>query len=130
MIFLIIKKRHMEKLEMALKVARDYINLLKQEKKELIEFRGILEKRNNRCQEELRKLKMEVILLNEKIKEMDIALKHKNAMTQTERELIRKDEEVIRLKKVFSNLKEENKKLKHDKDSLIQKLHLNSGNSV
>lgn len=120
----------MEKLEMALKVARDYINLLKQEKKELIEFRGILEKRNNRCQEELRKLKMEVILLNEKIKEMDIALKHKNAMTQTERELIRKDEEVIRLKKVFSNLKEENKKLKHDKDSLIQKLHLNSGNSV
>lgn len=115
----------MENAEMALKVAKDYINLLKEEKKELIEFRGILEKRNQDAQDDLRKLKMEIILLKEELKEKEVALKHKIALTPQEREVIRKDEEVIRLKNYLEKIKEENKKLKRDKDILLQKMHLN-----
>lgn len=113
--------------EKALKVAKDYINLLKQEKKELIEFRNILETENKSVRNELRQVKLDLILSKERAKDIEKALKHKNAMTIGERELIRKDEVVQQLKKSLSELKAENLKLKRDKDSLIQKLHSAGG---
>lgn len=114
----------MKHAEEALKVAKDYINLLKSEKKELLEFRQILEDENKKKQDEIRKLKLKVALLEDDLQTAKYALIKKEKMTPEEKLKSRLDEEKDRLVKKLKDCRQEKELLKRDKDVLLQKLHL------
>lgn len=114
----------MKHAEEALKVAKDYINLLKSEKKELLQFRQILEDENKKRLDEVRKLKLRLALLEDDLKSAKDALKMKEKMTPGEKLKFRLDEEKARLTKKLKECRDENAALKRDKDILLQKIHL------
>lgn len=114
----------MDNIKEALNVAKDYINLLKEEKKELIEFRNILEEKLRKKDDELLKIKTSAALLRIEVDELKVALKHKEALKPDQKLSLRTNEEIVRLTEAYKKCRKENKQLQEEKNSLIQKIHL------